>query len=157
NTALRNTLKLYLGFTPAEAAAWLAADPDSKEFSVPPSGDFHDELTYLESIRPVPEGTIVEADGLTDAQGPMWQVTPPAIELGRTIHDRPPEKGMGCANALTPPYLVLGKYMCQYMAKGWTTGQEDLMSAEGAIQTSTSLSGWQPATLIQTQTLLKRS
>ncbi len=156
SNVLLSAMQRYLGFNADQARAWVAANADTQEPSEPPSGDLHDELTLLNQIQPVPEGAAVEADTLQNAQGAMWQAKPTQIELGRTIYDRPPNTGMGCANQYAPPVQLLGQYMCQYMAKGWTTAQDDLTAAENGLQTSTSLGDWKPATLAVTQTLLKR-
>jgi hypothetical protein len=156
NNVVLNVMQRYLGFTTEQARQWIAANANTDEPTVPESGDFAEEVGLIGQIRPVPEDAAVEADTLSNLQGPMWQVKAPEIQLGRTIHDRPPEKGMGCANQYAPAYQQLGVSMCQYMAVGWTTAQGDLTAAENRLQTSTSLGNWKPATLSETQTLFKR-
>jgi hypothetical protein len=153
NSSLLHALKLYLGFSSNEANAWLAASAKSGVPSPPPTGDLRDELDYLATIAPVPAHTVVEADGLDNLRGPMWQAgaaTP--IDLGRDIYAR--HGGMGCADRYHPPYSQLGKNWCQYMWKGWVTAQNDLAAAENPL--GASLSGWKPATSDQALTLFKR-
>jgi hypothetical protein len=156
NTVVLNVMQKYLGFNTEQATKWIAENANTDEPTVPESGDFHDEVGLIGQIQPVPTGAAVEADSLGNVEGPMWQVEAPQIELGRTIHDRPPEKGMGCANQYAPASRLLGVSMCQYMGVGWTTAQDDLTAAEHGLQTSTSLGSWKPATLSETQTLFKR-
>lgn len=149
NAVLTDALKAYLGFDASQARNWL----DNQSPVTPSSGDLSEELAYLDTVQPVPAHTIVEADGLQDVQGPMWQASDAApIELGRNIYAR--QGGMGCADRYYQPHSEFGKLWCQYMWKGWTTAQNDLTGAENAL--GASLAGWKAATVSQTQTLFKR-
>lgn len=153
-TTVRNAIKLYLGFDDAQATAWLneSIDPEATP-SMPPSGDLHDELTYLATIRPVPGNTVVQADGLENNQGPMWQGQDlKKILLGRTIYARPGDPGMGCSDLYATATQTLGGYACQYMAKGWDDGQSQLRDAAGGLAGA----DWRVATIDQTQALFTR-
>jgi hypothetical protein len=175
NTVLKKAIKLYLGFDkPEQMSAWLENWDAKKQQDrnalpdVPASGDFHDEMTYLETISPVPANTIIEADGPNNVQGNMWSTKPVQIELGRTIHDVPPETGMGCANQYAPPAHVSftgTAGWCQYMEVGWTTMENDLFSAQTALKgvgptdkpgPNGPITPWDRAALPETQGLLAR-
>lgn len=151
---LSNAMKVYLGFdTNEEATNWLE---NGSTRDLLGDGDLSQELDLLDTISEVPRDAIVEADGLDNSQGPMWQsMNPKEIVLGRTIYDGPtadgtPRGGMGCSNLDQPPYHVQGlkwannpysaiKYnnlsdpdkfpWCQYMEVGWTAAQNDLNEA----------------------------
>lgn len=154
-TTVRNAIKLYLGFDDAQATAWLneTIDPEAVP-SLPPTGDLHDELTYLDAIKRVPDNTVVQADGLENAQGPMWQAFgQKGIQLGRTIYARPGDAGMGCADLLATATQMLGGFYCQYMAKGWNDGQDQLRGAADGLAGA----DWHVATPDQTQALLTRT
>jgi hypothetical protein len=153
-TTLNNAVKLYLGFDDArQTASWVEANPDTEAPTIPATGDLHDELAYLDTIRQVPAGTIVEADGLENAPGPMWQRKDHGkVLLGRTIYARPGDPGMGCADLYAPATAILGGFACQYMAKGWQDAQAQLQDASRGLDGT----GWHAATADQTQALFTR-
>lgn len=155
STTLKNAIKQYLGFTVDEAKEWLDANHLVETPSIPPSGDLHDEITYLQTIRQIPPNAVVQADDLGHTQGPMWSTDLGGIELGRNISARPGNPGVVCAPWYDGALPLEGKSACEYMAKGWTDGQAQLQAAKAKL--GDTITDWTIATADQTQALLTRA
>jgi hypothetical protein len=153
NTTLKNVVDQYLGFTVDEAKNWMDQNATAEVPSIPPSGDLHDEIAYLETIKPVPANAVVQADELGHAQGPMWSTDLGGIELGRNISARPGNPGYPCAPWFDGALPMEGKSACEWMAKGWADGQAQLQAARAKLPADLTFA---PATADQTTALLAR-
>jgi hypothetical protein len=154
STTLKNAIKQYLGFgTVQEARDWLDTNHLVETPSVPASGDLHDEITYLQTIKQVPKYAVVQADDLGHAQGPMWSAGIGVVELGANIKARPGEPGLAtCGAHLDGPLPMMGAEACEYMANGWNNAQDQL----NAIRSKLEGAGWDYASADQAQTLFTR-
>ena len=137
STTLKNAIKQYLGFTVEEAKNWLDDNALVETPSVPPTGDLHDEVTYLNTIKAVPAHTVVQADDLGRATGPMWSTDLAPIELGKNTRSRPGEPGMDCSDHLNGSLPLLGMPACEWMARGWDNGQQQLQAAVSVLPQDT--------------------
>ncbi len=152
-TTLLNAVKLYLGFDNDQALKdWVSA---TGEPVIPDSGDLHDEIAYLATIQAVPKETVVQADGLENTPGVMWQAKDPEqVLLGRAISARPGQSGIQCSNYLDGSLPLADKGpACANMAVGWEDGWAQLRAAAAKLP----LTGWGPATAAQAQTLFSRT
>ena len=152
---LLEAVKVYLGFdSAAKAKAWVdSGKPPDVLPPVPPTGDLHDELAYLETIKTVPPHTVV--DELDKGTGRMWayeprKPTPTLFDVGRLVNY---PKGLWCVPNLQRPAR---EDYCPLFLDAWNTLLGNLVLYGKEFVTATGLSGWEPANVSQAQSVLSR-
>ncbi|HEX5193814.1 MAG TPA: hypothetical protein VFW09_13505, partial [Solirubrobacteraceae bacterium] len=148
---LANAIKLYLGFDSVDKAReWL----EKEKPEVPATGDLHDELAYLDTIRPVPAHTIVDSFGTSELTGTglMWSYEPlkaVRFDLRDPIHFPP---GIYCGGS----YQAVSGDWCPYMSDVWNALKRQLSDYEETFGKHVGLTGWEAPTPTLAQTALKR-
>jgi hypothetical protein len=132
------------------AREWL----ETEKPEVPPTGDLSEELSYLDTIRPVPAHTVVDSFG-TDRDtgtGLMWSYKAlkfARFDLRNPIHFPP---GMYCGGGYQP----LNNDWCPYMAGAWNDLKRQLTDYEDTFAKQVGLSGWEAPKPGVAGTALKR-